>query len=135
MRLHLILAGISLGLAGCALQQQQQPPFTDATVMAERKAYVRCAVNNAFSMSGSDEPALHIAQIAIRECELERAAVYDKLSAENADNRDAVSFVHSYMNLLDTTMVNHLALRLMEARAKRKGGEKVEDRAISGENI
>lgn len=134
MRLQLILAGISLSLSSCAIQQQQ-PPFTDATVMAERKAYVRCAVNNAFSLSDSDEPALHIAQIAVRECELERAAVYDKLSAENADHQDAVSYVNSYMHLLDTTMVNHLAARLMEARVRKKSGERVEDRAVNGENI
>jgi hypothetical protein len=134
MRLQLILAGISLSLAGCAIQQWQ-PPFTDVTVMEERKAYVLCAANNAFSLSGSNEPALHIAQIAIRECELERIAVYDKLSAENAEHREAVSYVNSYMTLLDSTMVNQLALRLMEVRTRKKDGENVEDHAVNGENI
>jgi len=114
----LLLAAAAAALCGCATR----PPYTDATIGGERQAYIHCAVTKAFSLSSSPEPALHIAQLAVNECEQEKIAVYDKLKTENARRLQAKAFAESYVSELSSTMVSQIAVRLMQVRNRKGSG-------------
>lgn len=92
-------------------------------------------MTKAFSLSDTAEPALDIAQVAVRECDLEKIAVFHKLSAENAGKPDGRSYAAAYVNELHTTMVSHIAVKLMEARTRKRAGERTDGRAMHSDKI
>jgi hypothetical protein len=104
-------------LAGCATQ----PPYSDSTVLLERKAYAACAITRAFLSSETDASTQTLARNAILQCQRERQMVYAKLLAENTGKPAAAAFADGYMDELDAIMLKHLAMRLAEARQRRSG--------------
>ncbi len=124
MKTGRLFAASAVLLAACAVRQ----PYTATSILAERKAYVRCAVDIAFSVIDTQRPALDVAQAAVRECDAHRNAVYDKLKAENAGRFDALSYVTFYLNELDATMVSQIAARLTQARIKKRASEEAQQR-------
>lgn len=101
-------------LTACATPQT----YSDATNAEERKSYVACAVTRAF-LSGDDKaPPEEVARAAVAECAGEREAVYTKLVAENAGKPFAMRFIEAYMDELHAAMLDHIALRLSQSRAK-----------------
>lgn len=109
-----------LSLAGCATRQA----FTDASIEAERRNLARCAVLNAFSSTDQDKPEAEVARVAMGRCETEREAVGAKLIRENAGRPNAGAFVAGYLDELTRTMQDHIAVRLAEARARKRGPER-----------
>lgn len=61
-------------------------------------------------------PPQEVALAAISQCSNERQAVYAKLVKENTGKPFAMSFVEAYMEELHTAMLEHIALRLTQAR-------------------
>ena len=112
MFLRLIPALLATLLSACATTQT----YSDATNAQERKAYITCAVTRAFLNADRSMPPQEVALAAINRCSNERQAVYAKLVAENTDKPFAMSFVESYMEELHTAMLEHIALRLTQAR-------------------
>lgn len=112
MRLYLLVAAVTVIIGACATR----PSFTDMTVQPERKAYARCAVYMAFSIDEWPKSAWSVAREAVSECDQEQAAVLGKLRAENALRPEADAYAASYMQHLNTSMINHIAVRLMQAR-------------------
>ncbi|OWW18337.1 hypothetical protein [Noviherbaspirillum denitrificans] len=102
-------------LAGCAA------PYSDTANEQERKAYIACAVTRAFLHAGSDAAPETVALDAMRQCDGERLAVLLKLLEENAGKPFGAQFVQAYMDTLQATMIDHIALRIAQAREGRGG--------------
>jgi hypothetical protein len=124
MKFHLFLALI---LTGCAAQQ----PGTDASILAERKAYAACAVTKAFASIDALESAQEVSQAAVRECASYRSAIYEKLVTENDGKPAGESYAAFYMQELQATMVSHIAARLAQERVRKVSGED----ALNGKKI
>lgn len=90
-----------------------------APVAAEaRKVYVDCAVQRAFSVSlPSLEVADMLAYAAMRACEAERHALYERVLEHYGHRSKAEAEQHAmdYVDEVDTALVERLSLRLREA--------------------
>lgn len=120
MRHRLTSAFLALCMAGCAT------PYSDAANEHERKAYIACAVTRAFLYTGDASPEA-VARGAMLQCEAERHAVLLRLAEENAGKPFAARFVASYMDTLHAAMLDHIALRLAQSRAR---GERIDSSGI-----
>lgn len=107
-------------LSACAAPQT----YSDTSNAEERKAYVACAVTRAFLNEEHDAPPNEVAELAVLQCAGEREAVYTKLIVENAGKPFAARFVEAYMDELHRTMLDHIALRLSQARARDRGSKR-----------
>lgn len=105
-------------MSGCAGHQT----YSDATNALERKAYITCAVAHAFLSPDNGDTATDIARSAMHQCDGERQAVMLKLIEENADKPFGMKFVQAYMEELHAAMLEHIALRLSQSRARGHAG-------------
>jgi hypothetical protein len=113
MILRLISAFVLAFLVGCAVHET----YSDTTNVGERKAYIACAVTRAFTNPNHGLSPEDTARLAIGKCANERDAVYTKLIAENAGKPFSMRFIQAYMDELHQVMLDHIALRLSQARA------------------
>lgn len=118
MRTRLACLVLAMLIAGCAVPQ----PYSDAGNVPERKAYIACAVTRAFLQADPGAAPEDIARSAIHRCEDERHAVMLKLLEENAGKPFGAAFVGAYMDTLQATMLDHIALRLAQSRARASSG-------------
>ena len=114
---RLSCALLAMLMTGCAGHQA----YSDATNAHERKTYIACAVTRAFLDTYPDSAPEDVARIALHQCDGERQAVMLKLIEENADKPFGMTFVEAYMNELHATMLDHIALRLTQSRARGSG--------------
>ena len=105
-------------VTGCAGNQT----YSDAANAPERKAYITCAVTRAFLNPDRGLAATETARDALRQCDSERQAVMLKLVEENADKPFGMKFVEAYMEELHAAMLEHIALRLSQSRARSHTG-------------
>lgn len=115
---HSSLLLLAVLITGCAGNQA----YSDATNTQERKAYVNCAVTRAFLSPDPDRSTTEIARGAMRQCDGERQAVMLKLIEENGDKPFGMKFVEAYMEELQAAMLDHIALRLSQSRARGHAG-------------
>ena len=106
-----VLALIASLLAGCSTRG----PESAANDFPARKAYVSCAVTRAFLQPADTLSEEEIVLAAINDCRRERDAVYNRLVADHPGNPAAVE---TYMGTLHATMLEHISLRLAQARRK-----------------
>lgn len=106
----------TLALAACATgQPQRQAAQEPAELAAARKAYAACAVNHAFANLRAPLSEQDLAQYALQQCQAERQAVRGRLPAGEAV---------AYLDEVDAVILDHLALRVRQARATQpEGGE------------
>jgi hypothetical protein len=105
-------------VSGCAGNQA----YSDATNSQERKAYITCTVTRAFLSPDHGDTATEVARRAMRQCDSERQAVMLRLIEENVDKPFGMKFVETYMEELQAAMLDHIALRLSQARARSPAG-------------
>jgi hypothetical protein len=113
MTFRLTSAFLLAFLAGCAVSET----YSDTMNVEERKAYIACAVTQAFTTPNHNLSPADIAYLSIGKCASEREAVYRKLIAENAGKSFSMRFIQAYMDELHEVMLDHIALRLSQARA------------------
>lgn len=113
------ILGLSIA-AGCATHDSYSS-YADIANARERKAYIACAVTQAFSRADTRMSSMDIARRAIGECGPERAAVVGSLVAEGSRQPLPAQLVDAYMDELEKTMLDHIAMRLSQARESRRG--------------
>jgi hypothetical protein len=118
MLTRLAFALLAVLLGGCATNQA----YSDATNVQERKIYIACAVMHAFLDTDQDADPADVVRSAMNQCYRERHAVMLKLIEENADKPFGMKFVESHMNELHAAMLDHIALRLTQSRARVQRG-------------